>query len=162
VKTWVFSPEETFFSAVTDGLFVNTCWAAEEETLILGAALVVADASVEDILAVSAARLLEDNLLSVMTALITFWTFSWFYLSKREPGRYFGIPMYCLVVGFLITNATIIWVNAEIAQYILSAEGKKITTGMVRNGKYLKYFMYFAKGELVAILPMFGFIEIFK
>ena len=158
----MFSPEETFFSAA--GLFVNTCCAAEEETLIFGAALapVADDASVDDILAVSAARLLVDNLLSVMTALMTFWTFSWFYLSKREPGRYFGMPRYCLVVGFLITKATIICVNAEIAQYIFSAEGKKITTGMVRNGKYLKYFIYFANGELVAIFPILGFIEIFK
>jgi len=158
----VFPPDGAgFFSAA--GLFVNTYWAAEEDKLILGATLAaVADAKVDDILAVSAARLPEDNLLSVMTALITFWTLSWFYLSRREPGRYFGMPRYYLVVGFLITKATIMWVNAEIAQYIFSAEGKKITTGMVRNGKYLKYFMYFANGELVAILPMFGFIEIFK
>ena len=60
-----------FFSAA--GLFVNTYWAAEEDKLILGATLAaVADAKVDDILAVSAARLPEDNLLSVMTALITF------------------------------------------------------------------------------------------
>lgn len=65
-------------------------------------------------------------------------------------------------VGFLITKATRRWVKAEIAQYILRAEGKKTTTGIVRKGKYLKYFIYLAKGELEAMLPMLGFIEIFK
>jgi len=53
-------------------------------------------------------------------------------------------------------------VKAEIAQYMFRAEGKKMTTGMVRKGKYLKYFMYFAKGELDAMFPMFGFIDMFR
>lgn len=58
--------------------------------------------------------------------------------------------------------ATSKWVKADIAQYIFKAEGKEITIGKVKNGKNLKYFIYFANGELVAIFPIFGFIEIFR
>lgn len=78
------------------------------------------------------------------------------------PGRYLGIPKKERAVGFLIIIATKRWVKADIAQYKFKAEGKNTTMGIVKKGKYLKYFAYFAKGELLAIFPILGFIEIFK
>ena len=37
---------------------------------------------------------------------------------------------------------------------IYNTEGKKITIGNERNGRYLKYFEYLAKGDPAALLAL--------
>ena len=111
---------------VAEGLFAKTYLVADEEIFtvysvliaVLAAAAAAPVAAVEltdEILAASSA-IFDPILLSVMTALITFYALSWFNRSKIVPGKYLGIPIKDRALTFLKIKGMIRWVEAEIAQ----------------------------------------------